>query len=232
MKMKRHLAGFATTAILAILGGTLIVSNARELLVEHVGSRVNGTRTIASWRSDIVGRIPVMGDPTARMTIIEFSDYQCPYCAVADPVLVEFVARHPSDVVVYRYDMPLTEIHQYAFAASIAANCAEAQGVGEPYQSVLFLHQNEFSTLDWTEVAKQSGVKDSEAFTRCVKGDKSRGHILKDVEIGKSLGISGTPSLIINGSLHTNGVSEEMLESLWADMYGKHHGFMRWLMHM
>ncbi len=161
------------------------------------------------------GRSPVMGIPTAHYKIIEFSDYQCPFCGIARPVVAKFFAHHPMDVVVYHYEMPLTQIHHYAYVASIAANCAELQGVIEPYQSLLFQHQKEFATLNWAKLAEQAGIKNVDYFRKCVHDETPRKHIDKDIKIGESLGIEGTPTFIINGTLLSGALTEEKLESLY-----------------
>jgi protein-disulfide isomerase len=210
----------------------MLVINAHDISKSVASLCRGGLRTLTDWQTLTTERNPIIGRQTAKMTIMEFVDYQCPYCARVDPIIVDFATRHSSDVAVYRYNLPLQQIHPHAYQAAIAANCAEVQGVREPYQSALFLHQKEFATIDWTVLAKQNGVQDTEGFSRCVKEEKPRDHILKDIKTAESLGIEGTPSFIINGTLYTSGLNEEMLESHYKEMDRKEHGFMHRLFNM
>lgn len=185
------------------------------------------------WKVMTSTREPVLGRTDARFRIIEFSDYECPYCALADRFLVHFYHGHPNDVVIYRYDVPLQQIHRYAYGAAIAANCAARQSVEEPYQSLLFQNQKKFVTLDWIGLASQSGVRNREAFGHCVKEEEPRAKILKDMKTAESLGMAGTPSFIINGKLYKEGMTEERLESLFREPVGKqHYEFLRDLLNM
>lgn len=199
------------TATLVLWIAVIAGSEGRNALIGCASAK----KSEASWRNLITGRVPVMGTPTARFKIVEFSDYQCPFCALADRDLATFVSRHVGDVVVYRYDMPLQDIHHYAYAAAIAANCAEAQGVREPYQSLLFRHQREFAALDWAALGKQAGITNDNSFAQCIQSRTPLDHIRKDVEIGKAMGISGTPSCVVDGEILSGGVSAEKLEAIY-----------------
>lgn len=174
----------------------------------------------------------VLGTSNAGFKIIEFSDFQCPYCRAAEPILVKFIAHHPGDAVVFRYDFPLQQIHRYAYTAAVASKCAEMQGVREPFQSLLFQHQKEFATLDWVSLAEQSNVEDTVAFQHCLKEEQPRDHVLKDIKTAESLGIGGTPSFIINRTIYTNGLTDEMLESLFKERDNKLPSFIHRLFNM
>jgi protein-disulfide isomerase len=197
----------------------IAASKSHELLLAHTSAKANE----AGWRSLIAGGVPVFGTPAAGFKIVEFSDYQCPFCALADADLSKFVAHHPGDVAVYRRDMPL-KIHLYAFTASIAADCAELQGVREPYQSLLFQHQKEFATLDWTALAKQAGITNDRSFAQCVEAKTPSDQIRKDVKIGESMGVNSTPSFLVNGTSLSGGFSPEKLEALYQDTRRKQRG--------
>lgn len=219
-------------SIVLIIWVFLIIANNIQRLVHSEATNEKTTVSANIQESLIVGHAPILGSSTASIKIIEFSDFQCPYCRLADPVLVKFIARHPGDAVVFRIDLPLVQVHHYAYAASVAAKCAEMQGIREPYQSLLFQHQKEFATLNWVALAKQGGVEDTRAFEQCIIEEKPRDRILKDIKAAESLGIDGTPSFIINGKLYTDGLTEEMLESLYKEMDRKQHGFLHSLFNM
>ena len=168
----------------------------------------------------------LLGTPTGSFKIVEFSDYQCPYCAAVDPILAGFVAHHPDDAAVYRYDMPLKAIHRYAYAAAVAANCAQAEGVRFQYQSLLFQHQKELAAIDWVSLATQSGVTNTDSFARCVQNDAQRDHIQGDMEKAQSVGVKGTPTFIVNGTLLSGDLSDSRLERLYAKAQRSRKGFL------
>ena len=89
--MNRNLMSVVITVSLAVWVIALAASKVHDLLVEH-----------ASWTKLIAQRVPVMGTAAGTFKVVEFSDYQCPFCAMADADLAKFVARHPNDVAVYR----------------------------------------------------------------------------------------------------------------------------------
>jgi len=227
MRINRKFANGFITLMLVVWVLGFAAFKGRDYLQDRASAKANNERIAANWQELTFGRVPVLGIPTASFKIVEFSDYQCPFCRLADPVLEKFVARHPNDAVVYRYDMPLRQIHRYAYAASVAANCAEIQGVREPYQSLLFQHQKEFATINWTALARQGGITNSDSFAQCVRDQMPGDHILKDIAKGESMGITGAPSFLINGTLLTEGFSDERLESLYQDTRRKKQGFWR-----
>lgn len=222
IRIKRDSTSSAMTIILVIWVIAIAASKGHDFLLERASAAVNE----ATWQRLVTGRVPVMGTSGASFRIVEFSDYQCPFCALADTALAKFVARHPEDVVVYRYDMPLTHIHRYAYAASIAANCAEMQGVRERYQSLLFLNQKKFSTIDWTELAKQGAIPNSDSFAHCVREQVPKDQILKEMKLSDSLEITATPSFFINGTRLAQGLSSDKLESLYEDMHKDGRGLL------
>jgi protein-disulfide isomerase len=221
----------AASVVLIAVVVWIVVTNLRN----PVSAEANGERETISadvQNGLIAKHTAVLGSSTARFKIIEFSDFQCPYCRAAEPILVKFISHHPEDAVVFRYDFPLQQIHRYAYTAALASQCAEMQDVGEPFQSLLFEHQKEFSTLDWLSLAKQSGVEDAAAFQQCLNDEKPRDHVLRDIKAAESLGIEGTPSFIIDQTLYTNGVTDEMLESLFKDKDSKLHSIMHKIFNM
>jgi protein-disulfide isomerase len=216
-QMIRKIEGIAFTVILAAWAFVLIASKVRELATPDPTGAV-AARVKRHWPELTGTRSPVLGVATGRFKIVEFSDYQCPFCALADAVLFQFVSHHKGDAALYRYDMPLREIHRHAYAAAIAAGCAEKQGVTYPYQSLLFQHQKEFATLDWSALAGQAGVADRESFSKCIHEESPRSNVEFEETLAKSYRIGGTPTLFINGVRLTQRVSEETLESLYRQL--------------
>ena len=230
MRMNRNFGNAVITVSLGIWVLALAGFKGRQYLLDRASAKTNDAGISANWQKLILGLVPVLGTPTARFKIVEFSDYQCPFCALADIQLAKFVGRHPGEVAVYRHDMPLQNIHLYAYAAALAANCAELQGLREPYQSLLFQHQKEFASLDWIALARRAGIKNGSSFEQCVRDSTPSGHIRKDIEMGKSMGIESTPSFLINGTSLSGGFSADRLESLYEETHRTNLGWLHSLL--
>jgi len=149
---------------------------------------------------------PSRGPADAPVTIVEFSDFQCPYCARVGPTLEQVLARYPQQVrLVYRH-LPLDRIHPRARAAAEASACADEQGRFWEFHDKLFANQRALAEGDLQRYAKDLEL-DAAAFTQCVKERKFEGLVDRDLEAatlaatasGKS-GL-GTPAFFINGIL-------------------------------
>ncbi|MDO8425419.1 MAG: DsbA family protein [bacterium] len=137
------------------------------------------------------------------LVIVEFSDFQCPYCRQAYPVIREIAARYEDRIrYVYR-DFPIEELHPNARQIAEAARCANAQGKFWPYHDQLFLRQD---TLDdasvLTTYAEQVGL-DRIEFTQCLATQRYAAAVEQDLQDGLRLGVRGTPTwfFIPNGDI-------------------------------
>ena len=142
---------------------------------------------------------PERGGSTAPVTIIEFSDYQCPFCGRAEGT-VEEVMKHYGDKVrlVYR-DFPLP-MHPQARPASDAAACANAQGKFWEYHAKLFANQTALGEDKLKDYAKDLGL-DAAKFEQCLKDQPFKAAIDKDVADGEKVGVTGTPAFFVNGRM-------------------------------
>lgn len=145
---------------------------------------------------------PAIGPSDAPVVIIEFSDYQCPFCRkfaleTLDRILEEYSGKVR---FVYR-DFPLESIHAYALKAAEAANCAGEQGRYFEYHDLLFERQEDWSsrgTAAFVEYAEQLGLE-LESFKTCLSSGKYEEEVRKDLQDGLRAGVSGTPAFFING---------------------------------
>lgn len=142
---------------------------------------------------------PARGPEDAPVVIIEFSDYQCPYCKrwrmqVYDPL---FETYGDKIRFVYR-DFPLQSIHPEAVPAAVAANCAGEQGKYWEYHDLLFLGGKELGRDTYLAYAEELGL-DMEAFQTCLESEEQRQEVLDDFNDGVRLGVRGTPTFFING---------------------------------
>lgn len=149
---------------------------------------------------------PIIGDPNAPITIIEFSDFQCPFCARFHtqtlPLLFEEYIDQGKVKLVFR-DFPIQSIHPNSLPASVAAECANDQGKFKEMHDVLFDNQNEWNkqeTVDALSLFSQYATEiqlEQETFDSCLASGKHIEEIRKDLEDGKDYGVSGTPGFFI-----------------------------------
>lgn len=142
---------------------------------------------------------PSIGPADAKITIVEFSDYQCPFCKRwHDEVFGRLLQDYPEQVrIVYR-DFPLTSIHPEAYPAAEAAHCAGEQGAYWPYHSALFSQKYGLGASAYEKYAVELGL-DTSAFAQCQSEDRYSSEIAADLDFASGLGISSTPTFFING---------------------------------
>jgi protein-disulfide isomerase len=151
---------------------------------------------------------PMLGDANAKVTIIEFGDYQCPSCRLfwsdVEPRLKKDYIDTGKVKLVFR-DFPIVEIHPEAIVAAVAAQCAADQGKYWQYHDKLFREQyNRGEGVIRFKVAdlKKWGADlrlDTAAFNACVDSERHKEEVAKDYSDGTGVGIQGTPMFFING---------------------------------
>jgi protein-disulfide isomerase len=143
---------------------------------------------------------PSIGPANAPVTIIEFSDYQCPYCQVwYKQVYKQLMAQYPDQIrFVYR-DLPLP-MHPEAVPAAEAAECAGEQGKYFQYHDALFEQKYGLNRDAYEQYASDLGL-DLSAFTACLDSGKYQAEIQADASDATNAGITGTPSFVVNGRL-------------------------------
>lgn len=149
---------------------------------------------------------PIRGNSDAPITIIEFSDFQCPFCARFHvqtlPLLLENYIDTGKVKLVYR-DFPIQSIHPNAIAAAVAAECADDQGKYWQYHDKLFENQNQWNKLETSEVIDMFGQYakslelNTELFDSCLISGKHIEEIKNDLDDGRKYGVTGTPGFFI-----------------------------------
>jgi protein-disulfide isomerase len=138
-----------------------------------------------------------LGPDTAPVEVVEFSDFECPYCRRAAPIVKQLVAAYGSRVrLVYRH-YPLTQ-HVNARSAAEAALCANEQGQFWPYHDRLFADPSKVSEADLKQTAKDLKL-DSGRFNTCFDSHTFKGTVDTDLKAGLAAGVSGTPAFFVNG---------------------------------
>ena len=140
---------------------------------------------------------PSLGPKDAPVTIVEFSDFQCPYCSRAESTVKAVLEKYKGKVrFVYR-DYPLT-FHPFAAKASEAAQCANDQGKFWEFHDALYADQTKLAVADMQATAGRLGM-DAEKFKTCVESGKYAAEVAKDIQDATKAGVSSTPSFFING---------------------------------
>jgi len=152
------------------------------------------------------------GFPMAPVLIVEFSNFQCPYCRKALNELEKVRAAYPKEVkLVYRH-FPIDRLHPLARLAAQAAECAGAEGHFWEYHDLLF-SQADLSEQKLKELAL--GLKlGLQAFEQCLSGEWARARVAQDVEAGARAGVSGTPTFFINGRLVVGAQSFDVFKRI------------------
>jgi len=149
---------------------------------------------------------PVIGDIDAPITIIEFSDFQCPFCARFHvqtlPIIMDEYINEGTVKIVFR-DFPIQSIHPNALPASVAAECANEQGKFKEMHDILFEKQNEWNNQEmnktmllFNQYASEMQLE-QEKFDSCLRNGKYIEEIKKDLDDGRAYGVSGTPGFFI-----------------------------------
>jgi len=163
---------------------------------------------------DAVG--PERGPHDAVVTIVEFSDFECPFCGRFTPVLQRVLAAYPTQVRLIFRNFPLRSVHQNAEKAAEAAACAAVQGKFWEMHDVLFAEQNSLSLGALKEKAKRIGL-DTQAFDNCLDSGEGARAVDQDGEAGVALGLSSTPTSFVNGRYVNAALSFEELSALIDD---------------
>jgi NhaA family Na+:H+ antiporter len=176
-------------------------------------STVQVTRRIDQWGEAIASGQP-MGRLPAKVTIVVLSDFQCPACARMRTTLATLRSRHPANVAIVFHHYPLDTIHPQARMAAIASECAAEQGRFEAFHDAVFARQREIGRRPWDAYASDAGLADGQGFARCLDERRYARRVDRDLALGKSIQIGGTPTVIINGALYARVPTPEELEAI------------------
>jgi len=151
------------------------------------------------FRADVsVNGAPFKGAERAKVTIVKFEDFQCPYCKTVQPTFLDLLKRYDGKVRLVHKDLPLDTIHPQARPAAEAARCAGDQGKFWDYHDKLYAQSPKFGVEELKSAAKEVAL-DVAAFERCFAGGKFKGAVQRDVNEAAGLGLTGTPAFFING---------------------------------
>ncbi len=188
-----------------ILGGALIYSTSvRQAATPPstptplvTSTATSQATTLSPSRNfDLSGKT-LRGSVNAQITVIEFGDFQCPFCGSVKPTVDKLLSDYQNKIKFYYFHFPL-DFHEFAQKSAEASECAGAQGKFWEYHDVLFENQNALDVASLKNYAKQLGL-DSGKFDSCLDSGSMAGKVRADMQQGITVGVSGTPSFFING---------------------------------
>ncbi|MEO8601569.1 MAG: thioredoxin domain-containing protein [bacterium] len=147
-----------------------------------------------------IGNSATKGPADAPITIVEFSDYQCPYCARSEPLIGQVLAAYPAQTRFVYKQFPLVSIHPQAMPAALAAVAAGRQGKFWEMHDLLFANQRALSPEQIREYARKAGL-DLTKFDADLASDEVKAAVQEDMALAQRVGVRGTPSLFVNGRL-------------------------------
>ncbi len=174
-------------------------SRYRDMLVTRLKKDFGYKSYLEPLRAQISSAgFPSRGVATAPVTIVEFSDFECPYCGGLFPTLKQVEKNYPQTVrIVYR-QFPLSNLHPHAMKAAEASLCANEQNKFWEFHDSMFGNQRELSIADLKQRAVDLKL-DTQAFNQCLDSGKEAAAIQTDIQEGARAGVSGTPAMFING---------------------------------
>lgn len=161
--------------------------------------------------AEIIGDSPVTGAADKKIVLLEFSDYQCPFCAKAQETVKQFMNKYKDKVTLTYKHLPLISIHPQALPAAKAAWAAHQQGKFWEYHEALFAQQNKLGEELYEEIAKTLKL-DIAKFNSARQSNAASIAIQKDLQLAESIGIEGTPFFFINDQSLSGAVELAQME--------------------
>jgi protein-disulfide isomerase len=207
--------GVVVMAVCAVVVTGFVV---RQQLRGPSGGSVEDTQ-VDNWDQYLAGGHRI-GRANAPVTIVEFGDYECPFCRRLEPAIRSVLAEYPDDVaLVYRY-MPIS-YHEHAYQAARLAECAAQQGRFQQAHVRLYDTGN-LGDIVPADFGAAVGVEDPAAFVACANNTVAVPRVDQDVAAAKELDVQSTPTVIVNGlRLGTTPDSVRLFELVQSDLQGK-----------
>jgi Na+/H+ antiporter NhaA len=202
-ELEQAKVGVLATTIVAAGLATLVFGVVRRLPENVRARQIQGTRDDILDLSEDVDpeRDHVRGSDDAPVTLVEYGDYQCPYCGQAEVVIRELLVSFGDDLRYVWRHLPLSDVHEHAQMAAEAAEAAAEQGDFWRMHDTLLDHQGDLNPPDLTRYARDLGL-DVDRFWEALRSRREVPRIAEDVASADASGVAGTPSFFINGRRH------------------------------
>lgn len=199
----KHLFAFIASLVAILVAGGLLSFREPLTQILQPPSRVLTSPTALSKDANQSAQIfspsaVSIGPKDARVTVVEFLDFQCPFCRAAHPTFMRLLQEYQGQSVrfVFRH-FPIVSIHLQALPASNASLCAHEQGQFLPYYNLLYTHQDEISGAGLVTFARELNLN-LQQFNTCLAEKRYENMIREDVRAALDLGIEGTPTWFVN----------------------------------
>ena len=195
---------------------SFVLEKGMRLTFEGVRKEIENANKIWDLQLDVGS--PSIGSPNAKIVIVEFSEFQCPYCARITPYLDSLTKANPDKIRLVYKNFPLS-FHTSAPAAAASAMAAHKQGKFWEYRWALAPNFQSLNDSTFIETAKKVGVPNIEQFKKDMVLDADKQAIIdRDMKLGSEVGVQGTPNFYVNGKRQDRfapGLIEKMLTELY-----------------
>ena len=189
------------------------IAKARKEYLSSLRNQANLEVLLASPSVDVsLGEAPTRGMQNAPVLVIEFADYECPYCQKIAPDLKRLQEDYAGKVLFAFKDFPLA-MHKHAQKAAEAARCAGRQDKFWEYHDVLFQKTNTLEIAQLKDYARQLRL-DPESFDKCLDSGETAATVKQDLEQAQKLGLTGTPSFFVNGHFFSGAASYSTIREI------------------
>jgi protein-disulfide isomerase len=212
MKIKLDVVLTAILVLCAVVTTGVVIR--REFMTPRATSAQAEQKSvlIPQWRDDLIKGVR-LGPDAAPVQLIEFADFECPYCGSFHKNLKGIEAKYPGQIVVTYFHYPIPG-HRFALPAARVSECAAEQGRFEAMHDKLFEGQDQFGLKPWVDYATAAGVPDMAAFDVCIKKTDPIPRVEEGKAWGAKLDVQGTPTVIINGWKLGHPPSEQELDQM------------------
>jgi len=195
----------------------ILVSRDRKTIIVGKLENLNENPNTEAMRKISLENIPSKGDPEAQVVVVEYSDFQCSYCARAANQVADLLQDYKGKIRFFYKQFPLP-FHKWAEEASIASLCVYEQS-NEKFWKIhdsIFEKQSEIKVVDarktFAGMARGLGV-DMKKYDECVESERVKRRIASDIEEGRSIGISGTPTFVVDGFVVSAGANMQAVRN-------------------
>ena len=195
---------------------SILEEKTHDALMEFFGTlrtKYAATARVAPLRIPVEPVGPRRGASAPSVTIVEFGDFQCPFCRQMEPTLGHVVSRYAGKVALVFRNYPLTDIHPQALHAAESAVCADHQGKYWEMHDAIYTDAKPLGVDSLREIAKLIGL-DMAAFEQCVRDAATDKAILADVRAGDEAAVHATPALFVNGRYLQGAQTEQQLAAV------------------
>ena len=156
---------------------------------------------------------PSRGPQDARVVIVEFSDFECPFCRDSQKVIEKVLTRYPKTVRHVWKDAPSTTLHKNAFDAHLAARCAQEQNAFWQYHDQLFANQTQLQKSTYLSIAKKIAINERQ-WEQCYESQAGRAKVERSIVEAEVLGVDATPFFFINNKRLSGKVTFEQFDQM------------------